>query len=83
MGSACCADNRTVSEKHRDEFLLELRYKPNTLKYAGNTQNVNTFNLAWASPQFGGNVFSDLGAKYVDGKKYKVLPRNRKNTLHE
>lgn len=60
-----------------------LRSKPNVLNYKGNTQNVDTFNRAWNSSTFGGNVFSSMGARYADGKSWKVAPRNRNNTLLE
>ena len=78
---ASCSDNRTDSERNVDEFLYTLRAKPNLMKYRGNTQNCDMFNRAWASGQFGGVVFTSVGAKYADGKSYKVTSRNRNNTL--
>ena len=86
MGSACCTDNRTIVEKQVDDFIYMLRYKPDLTKYAGNTTNQLTLTNAWASGQFGGNIYTALGAKYERKDKagaYTTTSRTRANTLHQ
>ena len=85
MGSAC-SDNRTAIEKQVDEFLYMLRNQPDLKKYRGSKTNNATFVKAWGSAQFGGNVFSALGARYEPKDKkgsWRVTSRDRKNTLEQ
>lgn len=74
MGSAC-SDNRTVIEKQIAETILMLKKMPNLTRYQHSKANSLNVGKAWASPQFGGSIFTPLGAV----KK----GRTRKNTLEQ
>ena len=82
MGSAC-SDNRTDIEKQVADFIAMLNKMPNVTRYAANKTNVATFTNAWASGQFGGNIFGALGSKIETKKKgaYDISKRDRKNNL--
>jgi len=76
MGSACgCSDNRTVIEKQIAETILMLKKMPNLTRYKHSKTNVLNVTKAWRSLQFGGSVFTPLGA--IKKK------RSRNNTLQQ
>ena len=85
MGSAC-SDNRTVTQKEIDRFLLTLRDAPDyNRSYRGNTDNNKLFKMAWANGQFGSSIFTPLSAKYIseDGNSYRTTKRDRTNNLEQ
>lgn len=72
MGQAC-QDNRTTIEKHMDSFLVMMRKQPNLKRYLYNKTHSATYLRAWASPQFGGNVFKALGSYKKNEKTGKMV----------
>ena len=77
-----CTDSRTAIEKQIAEFDKMLSSKPSLTRYTYNKMHVMTFTKAWASGQFGGNVYKPLGS-YTANKKgvFVASKRTRTNTL--